>query len=541
MPKRGKLERLAGALLVLVCAGFLFGIATLAPRNQSPGNPDSKTTLHLARNLVNGKGLVSLSVCQHVVPLPIPHPPVHRKPGTPLIVAGLYTLMGESFAVPVVMNAAFLLIALLLTVSAMGVAGIGWFRYVAGVLLLVSPNYELISAVSNNALMACAAGLLLVGALRLQRSLDDAQFVLWTSLIGAAGFILKPTFIVTAFPFVCLLLGGPVLGRLREWWRPALLALAMLAAVAALTSPYWLPNVLHYGTPIVSVQPPLRLAERYGGWLHGTFQSVRYGEPVTFAEMLDAHGWAGIVSREVNMWAYAVKSVVRQNPYVFALALVGGLVAVSRRNWLWFAMALATGFSDFVFTAFYWAVEDRYLWPLYPGMLFLAGLAVRDAPARLVSRESRETNRRLAWVAALVVALALAYGARYAAHAWTRAFAEAAQPEPEWLAAVDRIPKDAVVLTTDPWSLALVGDRKAVIIPRGGREDLRAVMRMYRPDYVLDTAHSIGSYAFNVKRELEAVLLSDESASVPWGLYRILDPELTAPAPRRLAEGERRE
>ena len=91
-------------LLLVTLACFVALSLRLAFVNNSPGTPDSAVTLHIARNLLEGAGLKTHVVCQHFKRLDIPHAPTHRKPGLPLIAAGLFKLFGVSLKLPVLLN-----------------------------------------------------------------------------------------------------------------------------------------------------------------------------------------------------------------------------------------------------------------------------------------------------------------------------------------------------------------------------------------------------------------------------------------------------
>ena len=52
-----------------------------------------------------------------------------------------------------------------------------------------------------------------------------------------------------------------------------------------------------------------------------------------------------------------------------------------------------------------------------------------------------------------------------------------------WLAA--NTPSDAVVMSRDPWELNWYSERKAVMIPWGPLEDIRAAGKQYGADYLV--------------------------------------------------------
>jgi hypothetical protein len=500
-------------LLAAALACFVLLALRLAFINNSPGTPDSATTLHIARNILEGRGLKTHIVCQHFRRLEVPHAPTHRKPGLPLLTAALFKLFGVSLKLPVLFNMLTVILAACLLVVSLRLAGAGWFSYFSGVLLLVSPNYVMGSLWNNNPLVLCTVVLLLIGTGLLRGTLTPLKFSIFTGLVGAVGFLLKPTYIVTVFPFAALML---VLAPGGQQARPRTVvgyAALTVAVTALLTSPCWIGNLLRYGTPIYSVQPLMRLSERHGALPHGSFQTVRFGRPPTYTELIGMYGMRGLLGRELGVFYGAVKMTVRMNPYVCALAFLGSVVTVRKENWTWYAMAGAGTLSSFIFPAFYFGLEDRYFWPIFPCLLFTAGLVIRD-----LNIEGRY-RARLSAVVCILLALGVIYGSLYAAYEWNKSYRQASTPTPGWVTAVAAVPKEAVVLTNDPWSLAWYGGHKSVMIPAGPREDLMQVVEAYEPEYVLLIECSPKAFAFT-SGELRRLASSDKDGP-RWILYRL--------------------
>ena len=155
-----------------ILALFVAASAALAWANNSPGSADSCANLTLARNIVQGHGYVSFGVGQLWEPQPIPSPETIKPPGLAYLTASLFALFGTSLAIPVALNAiAIIADALLLRTAITWTSGKRLGNY-AGLLVLVSRNYELVSLWNNNILTTLHSSLLLVAASR-RRGLRD--------------------------------------------------------------------------------------------------------------------------------------------------------------------------------------------------------------------------------------------------------------------------------------------------------------------------------------------------------------------------------
>jgi hypothetical protein len=511
--------RVMWAPMVLVAALLLFAAASwrLAAINQSPGSPDSRENLIIARAVAQGQGLQTWVASDHLWALPVPHEPTHRRPGLPLLMSLLFRAGDVSLAYPVLLNAFTVIATILVLTAALAMAGTGVFAFLGPLLLLASCNYEMISLWDNNLLTLMVSIWLLLGVLLLRQRITPRAFAVLAGLTGAVAFLLKPTSIVTIGPltFGMLLLAPP--GDWRANGRRAILLAALaMTILAVLTAPYWGRNLMRHGKLLYSCQPELRLSERYGGLPGGTLQTVRYGQPVTYAEMATVHGgWAGLARRELQVWYLGLKTAIGLNPLLVALAGIGALLTCRRSTLGWYALGLLAMTADFLFPTFYFAVEDRYYWPLAPALILLTGVALRElATQHILATPIRGRILLTLWLTAAAL-----YGARYGNLRWREAFTQARRPPPSWVAAIAALPPDAPILTNDPWTLAWHVPRPAVLSPIGSREDLLAVLRVHHPRYLL-----CADYNWRVLPLRRSELLPLASSRTPgqrWDLYEI--------------------
>lgn len=515
----------------LVACVFLLVALVLAGMNQSDGSSDSKNNLDTARNLATGRGYTSNIVQQFYVFQPLPHPEAIRTPGITFLMAGMIWLFGFSPALPVLLNTATVLATAWLLRRAIQVAGGDWFASVAGILVLISGHYQMVSLWNNNLLVLCTVGLLWVGAKQEHQGWAKWKVVAACAVITAIGFLTKPTFIVTAVPFAAfLLLTGRHEGRLP--WRQAAARFAtFLVLVSVLTSPYWVRNLILFGKPLFSPSAVARLAIRYGGMPYGEFTTVRFGQPLTYGEMLQIHGIGGMVRKDLAMIGETAGRALLQNPPIYLLILVAPVVFPAWRTRREYLLAVLAVAEPIFAAALYWHVEARYLWPIYPCLLYLAALGVRDYRLRPMPRESRLP--RVAIAAGLLV-LAVGYGVFHGQRAWGWFVQEARETPPAWVQQVAATPPDALILTDDPFSVAWYADRKAVRLPGGPRQDLLRVLQLYRPTHCLLTglgARERGPLAFG-QGDLRLLAAQDASGhQAAWQFYQTEIPLSVATAP----------
>jgi hypothetical protein len=512
-------------LYAVVVTVFAVLAIRLASQNNWPGQPDSMTSQQIARSIVNGEGMLSRNVCQHVVPVDLPHVPIHRKPAFVLLVAGLFSLFGVNLAVPVVFNALTILAISFVIFRAVRLIGSRAPAYGLAAFYLVSGHYELISLSNNNLLTLLTCLLLWIGCACILKRLRLRSFFMLALLVASCGVMAKPTFILSAAAasFFVFLVVEPTCS-----WRSVLRAgvsagLLCLATLAVLT-PMWLPNVVAHGSPFHSVQPALRLSERYACLPHGTFETVRYNQPVTYGDVIGHLGVSGLVKAEVGIWIHSLKSAVLQNPLLYLIAILGGVLSIRRKVFRIYGLVLGAACESFLVPTLLWAPEDRYYWPLFACVVIVAGFIVVDLRSILAQQFSAENRRRFAIAVVFLFVIVGAGAARYGVQVWSRSFSLAHTETPAWVAAAEHIPEDAIVLTNNPFAVSYWTNRKTVIIPRGSADDLSAVLERYRPSYYLDTSGTAGTYAFRVTRDLVTVA-SSAIGEDRWTLFEIRHPE----------------
>jgi 4-amino-4-deoxy-L-arabinose transferase-like glycosyltransferase len=515
-------------LYAVVAAVFVVMTIQLASQNNSPGDADSMTSLQIARSIVNGEGMLSRNVCQHVVPVDLPHVPIHRKPAFVLLVAGLFSLFGVNLAVPVVFNALTILAVSFVVFRVLRLIGSRTVAYGLAAFYLVSGHYELISLLNNNLLTLLTCLLLWIGCACVLKRLRMRSFFILALLVACCGVALKPTFILSAAAasFFVFLVVEPACS-----WRSVIRAgmsagLLCLATLAVLT-PMWLPNVIAHGSPFHSVQPALRLSERYACLPHGTFETVRYNQPVTYGDAIGHLGVSGLVKAEIGVWVHSLKSAVLQNPLLYLFAILGGVLSIRRKVFRIYGLVAGAACESFLVPTLLWAPEDRYYWPLFACIVIVAGFVIVDLRSTLSQQFSAENRRRFAIVVALLFVIVGADAARYGVLVWSRSFSLAHTETPAWAVAAEHIPEDAIVLTNNPFAVSYWTNRKSVIIPRGDVADLTAVLEQYRPSYYLDTSGTAGTYAFRVKRDLVKVA-SSAIGEDRWALFEIRRPDASS-------------
>jgi Dolichyl-phosphate-mannose-protein mannosyltransferase len=463
-------------------AAFVVAASVLGSVNNSPGSADSCGNLVAARNLVLGRGFVSTAVGNLWVPVPIPSPETTRPPGLPWLLAGAFALAGVSLAIPVLVNAAAVALNALFLRRAVARTCDPRAGNLAGILILFSYDYEMVSIWNNNLLGACTSALLMVGAGRGGGPHRHPWLPVSLAAWSAVGFLMKPTFLLNAVPFSLLVLGAD-LGKARS--RRSVEVVVYLALFVALTSVYWGPNLLRSGSLIdAPMVTSSRLAGRYGVLEPDTYRTVRFGRPMTYGEVARRLGTANMLIVDAKMMAKTVFYSICMNPAVAACAT---LLILFWRPARWRDYAeVALLMAGVVFeVGVYNHHEFRYLWPMYPCLVMLSCLTVRDFGDWGASRMSDDLAGRFRTLFAFLGACALLIGAFGGLESWRQGFRTAGQPSPAWVSALKRLPPDAVVLTTDVPSVAWWTDRPAVICPVGSREDLSTVVTLYRANHYL--------------------------------------------------------
>ncbi len=519
------MTRSAALAFWLALAVFIAAAVWLSIVNQSPGSADSCGNLVGARNIVKGRGFVSIAAGSLWVFTPLPSLETTRPPALPYLIAAIFAVTGVSLAVPVALNAvAVVLNACLLRKNVTQTCGPD-LGYLAGILILFSSNYEMLSIWNNNILAACTSALLLVGSRRQGTRWAD---VVLLAAISALGFLMKPTFMLSALPYSCLVLGG-IEGQTRT--KRTLEIFVYLSLFAALTSVYWGPNLWIHGQPLYSPSfTSGRLAERYGVLGADSWHTLRFGQPMTYAEVVQKLGLAGLLIADARMMAKTVFYMVCLNPLVFASA-TGLLLFGKKDHWREILGPCLILSGIFFEVGIYNHHEFRYLWPMYPCLLTLTGLTVRGFRDWGVSQMSPALVGRFHAFFRFLLCGSLLIGFAGCLETWRQAFQTARRPPPEWVETLRKLPESAVILTADVPAVAWWADRKAVIDPVGDRRDLATVVNRYRADHYL-------SLTSDPSREhriaFQAEDLSELARGDGWTLYRIPGPILLDSRPKKV-------
>jgi Dolichyl-phosphate-mannose-protein mannosyltransferase len=511
----------------------LVSIVTLAKENESAGTPDSVNNLATARNIASGKGFTSQIVHQYFVYQPVPNPETVRPPGIPYLLAICFRLFGVNLLVPVVLNGVFLLGTAICLRGGLRQLGGSVAADVAGMLAMLTACFEPISIWNNNALVFCTTLLFWVGALRLAGRISSRAFALLAGVVGAAGFLVKQSFLFTAVPAPLLLIlfspetptarPLPGLVRLRH-------AALLVVTLIALSSPYWIRNLILFGTPIYNPMTAIRVVARYGGeegygvYPSGTWRTVRLGRPLSLSELVEVAGLRWVLQRELEVLRLGIAAILKFNPFVTGLALLSLLTLRRGRALPYLFVLLLMG--EAIFGLFYISVSTRYLWSAYPCLLALVGLGIDHLVS--FSRQMRRPWGHACFQGLVYVLLGLAlwYGVREERRVIAEAYRRrnAVSDEVPWADAVSRkVPEEAVILTDNPWGVWWHSNRSSVLAPTSSREGLLQIVQLYRPTFYLYTNlyGGLGGSPPLYEEDLSTVDSGLEPS--PWGLYRIND------------------
>ena len=488
--------------------GFLAASVALAVRNQSPGSVDSCGNLTLARNLAQGRGYVTTSVGQLWVPQTIPAEDTVKPPALPFLLAAIFRVTGESLAVPVLVNALAVLGSALLLRLAVTRLTTAWLGDLAGLLILISYDYEMVSIWNNNFLALGYSALLYLATRR------GSALPIALAVVTILGFLMKPTFVLGALPFSILILG---LAVDRSVKKRLVDVLGFLAVSLVLTSPYWGRNLVVHGALLYSPSfTSSRLALRYGVLGDFAWQTVRFDRPMTYREVVARVGWSGLVLSDVKELVKTLFYTVCLNPGVAVLASALLLFARPARWPDYAGPGLLIGGILFE-VGVYNHHEFRYLWPIYPCLITLAALGFRDFEGWGVAQMSPALAARSRWVYALLAAVALLVGVSGAAMTWRQSFQGASRPPPGWIASVRSLPADALILTPEVAAVSWWTDRSALIAPVGLRSDLDALIARYPFTHVLAPGNA-GPPLPGLALGLDELTLIDQGEG--WRLYR---------------------
>jgi hypothetical protein len=495
---------------------FLVAGARLASANHSDGGWDSASNLIAARSVATGHGFTTLQVQDLVVPHTIPGPETVRAPGSVYVMGMVFRMTGVSLSAVVWVNLLTVLFAALCLRAAVRLVGPRWVADVAGLLILASPsNYELVSLVNNDELTAivCIA-MLMLGRIR-RGDWGGMWLAIGCGVLGAAAFLVKQSYILgfTAFSLVVLL--ADTRYRLRA--RIARVALAG-ALMAALSASYWYPNIRDHGTPLYSPIQKLRLPLRYGLLPLDGYQAAVYlhREVPAYGEIARTVGVRTMLRRELDIVRLLPAPLFGRGALMFVWA-IAGLIFLRRKRWILATASVSLAIPAF-FDALWWVPEPRYFYPTFPILIFLAALGTNDYLIVERAQLHPAVSRRFRLAFALLFTLIAVGTLLQARWGWRTEFAQAREPAPAWISAVESVPPDAVIMTSSPPRVSWWTARRTVIEPLGSRADLVEVLDMYRPGYYLDVAP--GPRA--TRAPFEATELEPMSKGDSWALYRII-------------------
>jgi hypothetical protein len=519
-PRRGfaalaRVNSWAAGAFWLAALGFAVLAVWLAVVDRSGGGFDSLQNLAVARNIVEGRGFTSWAVTQHTIPVTLPGPELVRPPGAPYLAALAFAFGGARPGAALLLSALLVLVAAFALRAAIRLAGGGWLGDACGLLLLLAHrDYELVSFWNNGLLTALTGGGVLLAVAVARGRIRGVPLAVGCALLGAAGFLAKPTFLLGALPFaVVLLTRGPRARREPQLGR----VLLCLALFAALTAPYWLRNLLLLGHPLLLAAP--RLAIRYE--LPSRWQAVAVvsAHPLSYQDVAARIGWNGILATELLHVRATLTGLLRLGPLVAAGALLALPFLRARDRWL--AVAAGALAAPSLFDCVYLHPEDRYLWPVLPVLLLLVVLGILGATQRAAGGRRGAGLARRARVALLgLLAASLPLAVPQAINGFGDDFDEATTDPPDWQPVVAGLPADARVLTWDAPAVAWYARRKAVIVPLGEPNAVARVLAYYRPTHVLleeDWFPSAVAAAAQSFKDRSVPLARGED----WALYRI--------------------
>lgn len=495
-------------------AAFVAASVRLAVANQSDGGWDSASNLIVARSVAAGHGFTTLQAQELVAWHPLPGRETVRAPGLAYLAAAAFAVTRNWPAAVVGLNVLTVLLAALCLRAAVRRVGPHWLAEISGILVLASPNnYELVSLLNNNLLVAAVSAGLLVAANAERRRRRGLSLVVACGVLGAAAFLVKQSYILGFAVFATIVLLADTRYALRRRAGHVVLAGALMAALSA---SYWYPNIRDYGTPLYSPIQKLRLPLRYGLLPLNGFQRAVYLDRTvpSYGEIARSLGTHAMLRRELDIVRMIPDSVLARGALILLWAIVG-LVFVDRQRLPLVGASLALAIPPF-FDALWWLAEPRYFYPLFPVLIFLSALGTSEYLAREqdLHPEFRVRFRRAFAVLALLMSVATMFEARWG---WREEFAQARSPKPAWIAPVNGLPRDAIIMTALPPMVSWWTSRRTVVEPLGSRRDLDAVMTAYRPGFYLDieTGNRPDRPPF-AEDELQPM-----AAGSGWALYRI--------------------
>lgn len=506
--------RTFGITLVLVAVTGAF----LATTSTHAGTPDSISNLDTARNIALGRGFTTDIVQQLASPQVVPGPDVVRPPALPYLLAALAPLVGVGPAGAVILNVLAILATALLVRAALRSLHEPLLGDLAGLVVLSThAAYTVLEALNNNVLVALTAAMLLLTVLALGGRLRGARLAVAAGALSGIGFLVKQTFMLGAVALAVFLLA-----RDRERTRSQRLrdTLLFLILFIALCSPYLLRNILLFGDPLYAPANALRLPVHYGipgyDWHNRVLLFGSRG--FSYRDIAEQIGLGGMLRREASLHALAVANVVRLNPIVLPLAAVLLLLAPRRRRAAYIAIGLLLIMP--YFDGLYWYPEPRYMWPAFPALLLLVGVAAAELRTIPPGHFAGWRSRRVLGAVHVAMVAAIALGAGRGVPLWREEVGDRHWSPPAWTPLVRSLPANARILSASPYLPAWYGERPSIVAPLGGRSSLDRVLSYYRPTYFLEstTLRPAERVAF---RPEELQLLAQGPG---WRLHRIVAP-----------------
>ena len=509
-----------GTLVVVTLLGTWLAIG-----NRLPGHWDAINNLATGRNIAEGRGYVTDVVQQLATPEPLSGPETVRPPGVPYVIGAVFRVFGVSYAAPVLVSLAIVLLTALCVRQVVRETGGTWEADVAATLILLTHRTFELRSLWNNGFLALLTALLVLLAVRqLSGRLAGWRFVVACAAVAAAGFLMKQTFMLGAIPFAV----GLIVTDVRQpMSRRIAQAVSFIAIFAALTAPYWLSNLLHFGQALYSPIQGLRLPTRYGILPTDRFhRTVRYdAAPYTYQTIAALIGWRELFARELRHWGSVLWNIIAQNPFVVLPGVIG-LAFAKRRDWRLYAALVAVVIPP-VFDSSYWIMEPRYLFSVFPVAVVLAWLAFRGYRETVWPTRSVERARRHVRVGAGLLASAALYSALPAARQWRWSLIASRFEGPTWVSAVSALPRDAVIMAATPPEVNWYTRRHVIIAPVGTHDDLERVLAVYAPSYYLDVEP-----ASTTRRvPFQAGELTPIAAGGDWKLWRIESSPTAARSP----------
>lgn len=504
--------RLSTLAFLLSCAVVLaLGILVAVHISTAGTWADSPNNLDTARNLALGRGFVSNMVTQLAVRQPLPVPEAVRPPGIPFVYGLLFLLTGGlNVGAAVVLNTLVVVAGAFAIRAVVRSEGGGWVGDVVGALFVISHHIYFITWTVNNAWLVLLTSLsLLLLSANDRRRLDGWRLACCLGALAAAGFYMKQTALLGFVPFGIAVMLTDGARPMRSRYRDAVVVgLVFLAA----SSPYWVYNIVEYGDPMFHPYAAYRLYIRYNLMpVDQILRLVLFDKPaMTYADLAARIGIRGIVHTELVHLRSTMLAILKLNPAVLMLAAASPWLADARgKRHVWIMLPLALPVVADVLLAL---PEPRYMWPLWPMMLYAAWLTIRGAMARA---DARSAGVRWGVARPLLIATSFAIALPLAIRDWGKDAIEAAEPAPAFAAAARSIPRDAVTLSAHPWSMGFFLDRTFVRYPIGGRTALAAVEAQYAPGYLLVTETHPVDHDFRP----DELRLIDHAEG--WSLYRI--------------------